>query len=311
MGPALPQLQGAQKVYTTLQETSPVKPKPWKTGEDVPDKDSGRSHRGRAKVHALQFSLRQELLACKEPKDFWDFVGKRTDPRPKPAKVSIHNLSADFEARLNYPQVTPPSFNSDQLAFNARMARELTSPPLDTSPRQSYTQDITIEEIEAMKRHIKAHGLDTALGVDDFSHQDCMDIPNEKLLEFFLYCLKHQDMPRYWLTSLLIGILQKDKDAADPASYRLIALECCMLKMLTLIIDRRIREGAEDIGVIPVTQNGFQDKLRTNDNVFVLLCLIDKADSLGKPLYVRILGSQERIPGNRSFSSKVLAPLKW
>ncbi|KAJ6462371.1 hypothetical protein C8R47DRAFT_1026956, partial [Mycena vitilis] len=188
-------------------------------------------------------------------------------------------LSDDFEARLNPPKVAPASFNADQLAFNARIAQNLRPPP-DSSPRQSYTRDITIEEIEEMKRHILAHGIDTAAGVDGLSHEDCMAIPNEKLLEFFLYCLKHQDVPRYWLMSLLIGILKKDKDATDPASYRLIALECCMLKMLTLIIDRRIREGATDIGAIPSTQNGFQDGLRTNDNVFVLLCLIDTAHSL-------------------------------
>jgi hypothetical protein len=97
--------------------------------------------------------------------------------------------------------------------------------------------------------------------------------------------------------SLLIGILKKDKDATDPSSYRLIALECCMLKMLTLIIDRRIREGATDIGVIPQTQNGFQDSLRTNDNVFVLLCLIDKAQSLKKPLYVAYLDLKNAFSG--------------
>jgi hypothetical protein len=109
---------------------------------------------------------------------------------------------------LNYPKVPPASFNSDQLAFNARMAKELRPPP-DLSPRLSYTRDITIEEIEAMKRHIKAHGLDTAMGVDGFSYQDCLDIPNEKLLELFVYCLKNQDMPRFWPMSLLIGILKK------------------------------------------------------------------------------------------------------
>jgi hypothetical protein len=208
----------------------------------------------------------------------------------------VTQLSADFEARLNYPKVPPASFNSVQLAFNARMAKELRPPP-DLSPRLSYTRDITIEEIEPMKRHIKAHGLDTAIGVDGFSYQDCLDIPNEKLLEFFLYYLKNQDMPRFWLMSLLIGILKKDKDATDPSSYRLIALECCMLKMLTLIIDRRIREGAQDIGAIPPTQNGFQDGLRTNDNVFVLSCLIAKAESLNKPLYVAYLDLKNAFPG--------------
>jgi hypothetical protein len=153
-------------------------------------------------------------------------VRKHTDPRPKKAKVNVTELSAEFE---NYPGVTPASFNSDQLAFNAQMVRNLHPPP-DLSPQQSYTRDITIKEIEKIKKHIKTHGLNTAVGVDGFSYEDCMSIPNEKLLEFFLYCLKNQDMPWFWLTSLLIGILKKDKNTTDPSSYRLIALECCIRK---------------------------------------------------------------------------------
>jgi hypothetical protein len=83
-----------RKVTTSLEETSALKPKPWNTGEDTPDKDAGRSHRGRAKVHVLQFGLRSDLLACKTPKEYWDFVRKRTDPRPKKAKVTVTELSA-------------------------------------------------------------------------------------------------------------------------------------------------------------------------------------------------------------------------
>ncbi|KAJ6537551.1 hypothetical protein DFH09DRAFT_837199, partial [Mycena vulgaris] len=120
------------------------------------------SHRGRAKVHALKSGLRTELLACKDIKEFWNFVRKRTDLQPKKAKVSLANLSVDFKDRLNYPESPPTSFNADQLAFNARMARELNAEPVDTSPRQSYTRDITLKEIEWMKRHITEHGLDTA-----------------------------------------------------------------------------------------------------------------------------------------------------
>jgi hypothetical protein len=124
-----------------------------------------------------------------------------------------------------------------------------------------------------MKQHIKEYGLDTSAGVDDFSYEDCLAIPNEKLLEFFLYCVKNRNMAQFWLISLLI--LKKDKDAADPSRYRLIAVECCMLKMLPLTVDRRIREAAQDLGAIPVTRNEFQAHLRTNDNVFVPICLID------------------------------------
>ncbi|KAJ7037004.1 hypothetical protein C8F04DRAFT_953356, partial [Mycena alexandri] len=226
-------------------------------------------HRGRAKVYALQAGLRKELLGCKTHKEFWDFVRKRTDVRPRKAKVPLEGLFSNFKARLNYPAVVPPTFNAEQLAFNKRMAEELRPGLVDSSPRQSYTRDITIEEIEAMKRHIISHGLDTSVGCDDFSYEDCIAIPNDKLLEFF---------------------------HPYPSRYRLIALECCMLKMLTLIIDRRIREGTQDIGVVPNTQNGFQDNLRTNDNIFVLLGMIDAADALKLPLYVAYLHLKNAFP---------------
>jgi hypothetical protein len=234
---------------TDLEESSPENPRPWKNWEDDTEPNTYESHRGRAKVHELQSGLRAELLGCKNIKEFWDIVRKRTDLRPKKAKVSLNALARDFEERLNYPAVQPATFNSEQLAFNVRMAMELATEPPDMSPRQSYTRDITLEDIEWMERNISEQGLDTAIGVDGFSYQDCLDIPNEKSLEFFLYCVKNRKIPQYWLTSLLIGILKTDKDT-DPKGYRLIALECCMLKMLTFVIDRRIREGAEDIGAI-------------------------------------------------------------
>jgi hypothetical protein len=135
-------------------------PYPWKTGGDDTKDNGDPNHRGRAKVHALQLALRTELLACQDHKAFWDFVRKHTDARPKKSKVSLADLSAD---RLNCPPAVPASLNSDQLEFNARMARELAYEPADISPRQSYTREITLEDIEDMKKHIKEHGLDTAL----------------------------------------------------------------------------------------------------------------------------------------------------
>jgi hypothetical protein len=156
------------------------------TWKDGVEDNSGSSNRGRAKVHELQSGLRNELMDCKNIKEFWDFVRKRTDLRPKKAKVFLNNLSNDFKDRLNYPAIQPATFNAEQLAFNARMARDLTAELIDTSPRQSYTRDITLEDIEWMKRHISENGLDTAVGVDNFSYKDCLGIPNEKLLEFFL-----------------------------------------------------------------------------------------------------------------------------
>ena len=69
-----------------------------------------------------------------------------------------------------------------------------------------------------------------------------------------------------------------------------------MLKMLTLIIDRRLREAADDIDAIPKSQNGFQPKLRTTDNVFVLRALIDKAKANKLPLFVSYLDLKNAFP---------------
>ncbi|KAJ7688064.1 hypothetical protein B0H17DRAFT_1203256 [Mycena rosella] len=208
---------GKNKIYTDLPEVSPPRRTEWETGDDDDDEDQNPGHRGRAKIHALQAGLRKELLECQDNKEIWDFVRKRSDPRPKKAKVALEDLSADFECRLHYPTVTPSSFNAEQLAFNKCMAEELReNPVLDTSPRQSYTRDITIAEIEAMKRHVKKHGLDTAVGCEHFSYKEGMEIPDEKILKFFHVCIRNRDASRAWLMAILIRILKQDKDATDP-----------------------------------------------------------------------------------------------
>ncbi|KAJ6533557.1 hypothetical protein B0H19DRAFT_1080974 [Mycena capillaripes] len=148
------------KIVPELEEAAPEVPRSWKNWADAEESKLDENHRERAK-------------------EFWDFVRKRTDPRPKKSKVALKDLADNFKDRLNYPAVQPVTFNSDQLAFNARMARELEPEPLDTSPRQSYTCDITLEDIEWMKRHITEHGLDTAVGVDRFSYKECLKSPRE------------------------------------------------------------------------------------------------------------------------------------
>jgi hypothetical protein len=86
-------IQGKPKVVTALEEISPARPKPW--GDETSGK-SDENHRGRAKVHELQSGLRAELMACKDIKEFWDFVRKRTDLRPRKEKVPLPCFFIDF-----------------------------------------------------------------------------------------------------------------------------------------------------------------------------------------------------------------------
>jgi hypothetical protein len=99
-------------------------------------------------------------------------------------------------------------------------------------------------------------------------------------------CIQEREVPQQWLTTVIIGILKSGKPARDPNSYRLIALESCLLKFLTLLCELRMRAWAESNGIIPPSQNGFMPKRRTINNCFILRCAVDKARSMQKNLYV-------------------------
>ncbi len=57
----------------------------------------------------------------------------------------------------------------------------------------------------------------------------------DALLRFFNLCLDLRSAPRMCMFTILIGILKPGKDATDPASYRLVGLEFCLLKTFTLL----------------------------------------------------------------------------
>ncbi len=81
-------------------------------------------------------------------------------------------------------------------------------------------------------------------------------------------------------------IFKPGKDATHPASYRLVGLESCLLKMFTLLWDDRFREWMEDEHILPNTQNGFRRGYHGLNNHFILRCAIETALGSGRPLYV-------------------------
>jgi hypothetical protein len=147
-----------------------------------------------------------------------------------------------------------------------------------------------------MKRKLRDRSSKSARGVDRTSYQKIASIPNEALIRLFNFCIARTDAPENWLTTILVGILKMGISASDPDSYRLIGLECCLLKVLTLLIDMRIREWAEKYDVLPASQNGFREKYRTHNNSFILRCAIDRARASGKPLYVAFVDLTNAFP---------------
>jgi hypothetical protein len=99
-----------------------------------------------------------------------------------------------------------------------------------------------------------------------------------------------------WFRSVIIGLLKKGKDGKNPDSYRIIALESCVLKVITLLIHKRITDWADARGLIPDYQNGFREGYRTNNNPFILRCVKEWACAKGLTIYVAAIDATNAFP---------------
>ncbi|KAJ7433879.1 hypothetical protein B0H11DRAFT_1694619, partial [Mycena galericulata] len=120
----------------------------------------------------------------------------------------------------------------------------------DRIPEHFFSRLFEISDIERMKRKLRDRSLNSTHGVDYVSYHK--------------------------IATFLVGILKLGKPGDDPDSYRLVPLECCLLKCLTLLINMCIRAWVETYNILPDSQNGFGEKHRTHNNSFILRCAIDR-----------------------------------
>jgi hypothetical protein len=138
--------------------------------------------------------------------------------------------------------------------------------------------------------------LSTASGIDEFSYEDIMEIPNENLRALLQTIIDTKIFPLKWLVALIAGILKGRKDPKMPESYHLVVLECCLLKFLTLLIDQCVKEYTLEAKLIPETQNGFMATYHTNNNPFLLCAMSDRAAAKGKVMYVAVVDFKNTFP---------------
>lgn len=69
---------------------------------------------------------------------------------------------------------------------------------------------------------------------------DIEALDNDQLLNLLNTCLKNNDAPSIWFSTVLTGVLKRGKPPSNPDSYRTIGLECCLLKVMTLLVHYRL-----------------------------------------------------------------------
>ncbi len=280
---------GIPKIFTIL----PVEPPPPTEPEETPllaprdwCQPSENNDRRRI-VRQRQWEIYNTFIdACRQSEPlFWSTVRELTDPKPSQPQVSLPDLAAEFEKRIHVPDALPPEFDAIALELAALECSVIPSITTDRTLRRSFSRHFIRAEILKNRKRV-CHRLTSSPGFDTTTYKLFLSLTDDALLRFFNMCLDLRSAPRLWMITILIGILKPGKDAKDPASYRLIGLESCLLKMFTLLWDDRFREWMEDEKILPDSQNGFRRGFHGLNNPFILRCAIEAALGSGRPLYV-------------------------
>lgn len=138
--------------------------------------------------------------------------------------------------------------------------------------------------------------MHSAKGKDKVAYETILSLDQTALLKLLQKCIDLCELPSAWTEAIIAAIPKKGKPPDNPNSYRVIGLQSCFLKLLTLLIDRRLREWSDSIHLIPDSQNGFRPGYRTNNNSYILRCAIDKAKSEHEPLFVAFIDLSNAFP---------------
>ncbi|KAF5339991.1 hypothetical protein D9611_012378 [Ephemerocybe angulata] len=211
--------------------------------------------------------------------------------RSPPAEL----LREVFELRMNPVQPMPPTFDAQCHKLNEAVAATIPNQTEDGTALQFFSSEFVMEEVEVVKLKLRGQ-LKSATGKDGISYADIFAMDNTALLRLCNTCLHRGEAPSTWIETELIGICKKGKPKDDPNSYRMIGLESCLLKFMTMLINECLVRWATHYGLIPDSQNGFREEYRTNNNTFILQCAIDKAKANQKSLYVAFVDMTNAFP---------------
>ena len=129
-----------------------------------------------------------------------------------------------------------------------------------------------------------------------------LEIPNEaiksknaKILfhRFFQLCFISGLNPSEWDSSNIKPIPKKDKDPRDPLQNRCITIMCCISKLYSSILNRRLQSFLEKNKILAEEQNGFRASRSCVDHLLVLCSILRNRKSLGLSTFLSFIDFQK------------------
>nr|GAT50953.1 predicted protein [Mycena chlorophos] len=257
------------------------------------------AHRGRTTVRGVRDELLSKLVEAKgDSSQLWEVINGMRHPKRRGRTqmlVGLEEMTTDYQRRMNPPaDFAALGFDKQRWEAVTRAAAAIPTPSRP-SIYPELNEQVAVEDMERVKeRWNDKEGA--APGIDHATYAKVVPIDNADLAEFLNDCMDRCEAPSAFTQAILSSVPKPGKDPQKPEGYRGIALQSTVYKAWSGVFTEKITSVAEKAGIIPPNQNGFRAGFRTNNNVFILRTMIDKAEASHEPLFVAFVDISNAFP---------------
>ena len=148
---------------------------------------------------------------------------------------------------------------------------------------QNLNKQITLHEVRHAGESAKCK---KALGIDKIANELLKCEESIKLLYVLFKTIMSSGLVlSQWSMAIIFPIPKESGYVIDPTKYRGLALQCCIYKVLSSILNTRLVTLLEEKHLIEDKQNGFRKGQSCQQHIFVLTSLVQKCLSQGSSLH--------------------------
>ena len=240
------------------------------------------------------YELHKNLRTLKSnnPKDYWGIINKAHGSTKKTGEISIDTFMQHFKTLNTTPapigspirkqgrnEAQPTNEGTPHITLNTQYNEG------DAGEDLPFNHKITEAELRFIMKKLK-NGK--AGGVDQIINEFIKNSPPSMLTlicSYFNLILDIGMVPESWTVGLIVPIFKNKGNIDDADNYRGITLLCCMGKLFTMLINKRLQDYLEQNSLLGEEQTGFREGYSTLDHIFSLNCIIDLLLCQRKRLY--------------------------
>ena len=212
------------------------------------------------------------------PKTYWSVINPKA--RKQMPTIELNKLKEHFE-NLSKNCIDEVTNQNKERELNDLLNSFIESEDAKNILNKEFTEIELSQVIKKLKNN-KSPGIDQITN-------ETICYTYDKLKSFwcklFNKILLSGEVPKDWLTGVIIPIYKNKGDKNDPNNYRGITLLSCGAKFFTSILNHRLLKFSETVNLLSENQAGFRPNHSTIDHIFVIKSFCDIIRNRKKKLY--------------------------